>query len=156
MGELMKSLIKPGALGLGTAAALGSYYAIKNKGYKGEDGKINKKQALKDLGKAGLAGVGMVGAAGLMESLVARKANKKILGLKREYDNNFDSYKTVDDRLKAISGVESKAKDLIKRYQRKANLGYAGLATAGALGVGGKYLLDKRKRERDSEKKESK
>ena len=148
MGELMKSLIKPGALGLGTTAALGSYYAIKNKGYKGEDGKINKKQALKDLGKAGLAGVGMVGAAGLMETLMARNANKKIFGLQRDYDNNFNSYKTVDDRLKAISGVESKAKDLIKKYKRNSNLGYAGLATAGALGVGGKYLLDKRKSKR--------
>ena len=148
MGELAKSLIKPGALGLGTAAALGSYYAIKNKGYKDKDGKINKKQALKDLGKAGLAGIGMVGASGLMESLMARNTNKKILGLQRDYDNNFDSYKTIEDRSKAISGIQSKANDLIKRYKRNVKLGYAGLASAGALGIGGKYLLDKKKSKR--------
>lgn len=51
MGELTKLLIKPAALGLGTTAALGGYYAVKNKGYKGKDGKFNGKQALKDLGK---------------------------------------------------------------------------------------------------------
>lgn len=154
MGELTKLLIKPAALGLGTTAALGGYYAIKNKGYKGKDGKINKKQALKDLGKAGLAGVGMLGAGLAVDHFVAKNSNKKmrnfVEGLKSKYGDSLNN-KEVFNR--ATQEIDDKAMDLSNSHIRDLNLGYGGLAAAGALGLGGKYLLDKRKREKDAEKK---
>ena len=149
MGELTKLLIKPAALGLGTTAALGGYYAIKNKGYKGKDGKFNGKQALKDLGKAGLAGAGMFGSGLAVDHFVAKNSNKKmrnfVEGLKSKYGDSLNN-KEVFNR--ATQEINDKAMDLSNSHIRDLNLGYGGLAAAGALGIGGKYLLDKRKSKR--------
>ena len=156
MGELTKLLIKPAALGLGTTAALGGYYAVKNKGYKGKDGKFNGKQALKDLGKAGLAGAGMFGAGLAVDHFTAKNTNKKISKLQ---DDLYEKYKDVRDKAgydRGVAEATERSLGILKNHRRNLNLGYGGLAAAGALGIGGKYILDKRKREREAEKKNSK
>jgi len=74
-------------------------------------------------------------------------------GLKSKYGDSLNN-KEVFNR--ATQEINDKAMDLSNSHIRDLNLGYGGLAAAGALGLGGKYLLDKRKRERDEEKKNSK
>ena len=128
----------PGALGIGTAAALGSYYiANRDKRWRDKDGNIDKREAAKDLGKAGLAGLGMYGAGKVTEGLIRGNTQGKING----YVDNVLNQKGGVNLGKVTEGFDK----IYKNHNRNVALGMGGLALAG---VGGyalhRYLKNKR------------
>nr|DAK84321.1 MAG TPA: hypothetical protein [Caudoviricetes sp.] len=136
----------PGALGLGTAAALGGYYiANRDKRWRDKDGNIDKRKAAKDLGKAGLAGIGMYGAGKITEDLIRGNTQGKING----YVDNVLNQKGGVNYDKVAGGFSK----IYKNHNRNLALGMGGLALAG---VGGyalhRYLKNKREnRQREGE-----
>lgn len=136
----------PRALGIGTAAALGSYYiANRDKRWRDKDGNIDKRKAAKDLGKAGLAGVGMYGAGKITDRLIRSNTQGKING----YVDNVLNQKGGVNYDKVAGGFDK----IYKNHSRNVALGMGGLALAG---VGGyalhRYLKNKREnRQREGE-----
>lgn len=146
---LPKSSYLPGALGIGTAAALGSYYAAnRDKRWRGEDGKIDKRKMSKDLGKAGLAGAGMYAAGKLTEGVVGGNTLGKLRKIEGGFDLNDDGTiphgKFIHDYGNAL-----------KKHHRNVKIGMAGLA-AGAGGYALYKYLKRRKREKEEKDKNNK
>ena len=133
-----------GALGLGTAAALGGYYiANRDKRWRDKDGKIDKTKAAKDLGKAGLAGAGAYLAGRAVETSIMNNTNRKLA-------NFYNSNRIYDGpvRKDLYSGFHKIYRD----HGKNLALGLGGLAAAG---VGGyalhRYLKRKRAESKDKE-----
>jgi hypothetical protein len=133
-----------GALGLGTAAALGGYYiSNRDKRWRDKDGKIDKTKAAKDLGKAGLAGAGAYLAGRALETSIMNNTNAKLANF-----HNSNRISTGPVRKDLYEGFDKIYKD----HGRNLALGFGGLAAAG---IGGyalhRYL--KRKKEKSEDKK---
>ena len=136
----------PGALGIGTAASLGGYYlANRDKRWRDKDGKIDKRKAAKDLGKAGLAGAGMYGAGKLTDHLIRGNTLEK-LRLHTEGIGRSDISKGIP--IGHISGGFDK---IYKDHNRNVALGMGGLALAGIGGYALHRYLKKKKENRQRE-----
>ena len=136
----------PGALGIGTSAALGSYYlANRDKRWRDKDGKIDKRKAAKDLGKAGLAGVGMYGAGKLTDHLIRRNTLDK-LRLHTEGIGRSDFSKGIP-----IGHITGGFDRIYKNHNRNVALGMGGLALAGVGGYALHRYLKKKKENRQRE-----
>lgn len=141
----------PGALGIGTAAALGGYYlANRDKRWRDKDGNIDKKKAIKDLGKAGLAGAGMYGAGKLTDHLIRRNTLEK-LRLHTEGIGRSDFSKGIP-----VGHVVRGFDKIYKSHNRNVALGMGGLALAGAGGYAIHKYFQKKKRDKENMNKEQK
>lgn len=88
----------------------------------------------------------MFGAGLAVDHFVSKNSGKKLSKLQSDildYSKNIPNSEEDGDAI--VSDIKSRASNLIKSHKRNLNLGYGGLAAAGALGIGGKYLVDKRK-----------
>lgn len=134
----------PGALGIGTAAALGGYYlANRDKRWRDKDGNIDKRKAIKDLGKAGLAGAGMYGAGKLTDYVIRGNTQGKL--------NNYISGVMNSNASKLDLGKVAGGFDKIyNSHKRNVALGIGGLALAGAGGYAIHKYLQKKKSDKES------
>ena len=145
---LPKSSYIPGALGIGTTASLGSYYvANRDKRWRGEDGKIDKKKMAKDLSKAGLAGAGMYAAGKLTEGAIGANTIEKLRKIESGFDTDENGGLPIGKFMNDYGGA-------LKKHQRNVKIGMAGLA-AGAGGYALYKYLKRRKREKEEEKNKS-
>ena len=136
----------PGALGIGTAAALGSYYlANRDERWRDKDGKIDKTKAAKDLVKAGLEGVGMYGAGKLTDHLIRRNTLDK-LRLHTEGIGRSDFSKGIP-----VGHITGGFDKIYKDHRRNVAIGMGGLALAGVGGYALHRYLKKNKENRQRE-----